>query len=92
MIENFKDKRLKRFYEQDDSRKLQPVLIDRIETILARLDIAQTINDLDIHSYRLHPLTGNLKGFWSITVRANWRIIFRFKNGKAFDIELIDYH
>lgn len=92
MIESFKDRRLKRFYERGDARRLQPALVDRIETILARLDTALIIDDLAIHSYRLHPLTGNLKGFWSITVRANWRIIFRFENGKAFDVDLIDYH
>jgi len=42
--------------------------------------------------YRLHPLKGDLKGFWSVTVRANWRIIFRFEGTDAFDVELIDYH
>ena len=42
--------------------------------------------------YRLHPLKGGLKGLWSVTVRANWRIIFRFEGTDAFDVELIDYH
>lgn len=83
---------MKRFYERGDASRLQPALVDRIETILARLDAALTIDDMDVHSFHLHPLTGNLRGFWSVTVRANWRIIFRFENGKAFDIELVDYH
>ena len=43
-------------------------------------------------SFRLHRLKGKLKGFWAVTVRANWRIIFRFKDGKAFDVDLVDYH
>ena len=43
-------------------------------------------------TFRLHPLTGDLKGFWSITVRANRRVIFRFEDGKALDIDLVDYH
>ncbi len=47
---------------------------------------------MSLHSYRLHPLKGDLKGFWSVTVSGNWRIIFRFENGNAFDIDLIDYH
>jgi proteic killer suppression protein len=44
------------------------------------------------YGYRLHPLKGDLRGFWSVTVRANWRIIFRFEKEDAFDVELIDYH
>jgi proteic killer suppression protein len=40
----------------------------------------------------LHPLKGNLKDFWSVTVRANWRIIFRFEDGDVFDVDLLDYH
>jgi proteic killer suppression protein len=43
-------------------------------------------------SYRLHPLKADLKGLWSVTVRANWRIIFRFEGVDVFDVELIDYH
>jgi toxin HigB-1 len=54
--------------------------------------LALQVEDLDRHSYRLHRLTGDLARFWSITVRANWRIIFRFDNGRAYEIELTDYH
>ena len=43
-------------------------------------------------SFRLHALTGSLRGFWAVTVRANWRIIFRFEDGKARDVDLVDYH
>ncbi|MGA7217745.1 MAG: type II toxin-antitoxin system RelE/ParE family toxin [Candidatus Sulfotelmatobacter sp.] len=48
--------------------------------------------ELNLPGYRLHPLKGDLKGFWSVTVRANWRIIFRFEGVNAFDVELTDYH
>lgn len=92
MIEGFRDRRLKRLYERGDQSKIQPALVERVEFILALLDAALTIDDIDVHSLHLHPLTGDLKGFWSVTVRANWRIIFRFESGKAFDIELVDYH
>ena len=92
MIESFKDRRLKRFYESGKASQLQPDMVNRIRTIIARLDIALTINDLRVYSFRLHPLKGDRKGYWSITVRTNWRIIFRFKDGNAFDVELIDYH
>lgn len=54
--------------------------------------LAQTVDDLDLPGYRLHPLKGQLKGFWSMTVRANWRIIFRFEDGHTHDVQLIDYH
>ncbi len=92
MIENFKDRRLKRFYERGDASKLPPSLVEMIEFILSLLDNALTVDDIDVHTLRLHPLTGNRKGFWSVTVRANWRIIFRFENGKALDVEMLDYH
>ena len=92
MIISFKDKKLKRLYEDGEASKIQPKLINRVKSILAVLDAAQTIEDINIHSLNLHPLKGDLKGFWSITVRANWRIIFRFEDGDVFDVELIDYH
>ena len=56
------------------------------------LDAADTPQALDLPGYRLHPLKGELRGFWSLTVRANWRIIFRFEGGDAWDVELTDYH
>ena len=47
---------------------------------------------LDLPGYRLHPLRGDLKGFWSVEVSGNWRIIFRFENENVYDVDLIDYH
>ena len=67
-------------------------MLERVRTILARLDAAQTLDGLRVPSFRLHSLKGNRKGYWSITVKANWRIIFRFEDGDAHDVELIDYH
>jgi len=92
MIENFNHKGLERLFEHDDGKLLRPDLVGRIADLLARLDAAEAIKDLDIPSLRLHPLKGKFKGFWAITVRANWRIIFRFADGKAAAVELIDYH
>jgi proteic killer suppression protein len=66
--------------------------LDTVEDILARLDEADTPQAMNLPGYRLHPLKGDLQGLWSVTVRANWRIIFRFEGGDAFDVELIDYH
>jgi proteic killer suppression protein len=66
--------------------------VDTVEDILGRLDEADTPQALNLPGYRLHLLKGNLRGFWSVTVRANWRIIFRFQDGEVFDVELTDYH
>jgi len=71
---------------------MRPDLVDTVEDILARLDEADTPQALNLPGYRLHPLKGDLRGFWSVTVRANWRIIFRFQDADVFDVELIDYH
>ena len=92
MIASFRHKGLKRLFEDDDRRKLSAELVDKIRLILSSLDHAETIEDLNQPAFRLHRLSGDLKGFWSVTVRANWRIIFRFEGDKALDVDLTDYH
>jgi len=92
MITGFRHKGLKRLYEEDSVRLLPPEFIERLRGILAALDAAQDVRDMDRPSLRLHSLKGNLKGFWAVTVRANWRVIFRFQDGNAFDVDFIDYH
>ena len=92
VIGNFKHRGLKRLYERGDRSGIRPDLLDTVEDILARLDEAETPQAMNLPGYRLHPLKGRLKGFWSVTVWANWRIIFRFEGADAFDVELTDYH
>jgi len=92
MIVSFRHRGLKRFFEDDDPRKVPADMADRIKAILARLHQAEAIEDVNVHSYRLHPLKGGRKGEWSVTVRANWRITFRFEEGYAMDVNLEDYH
>ena len=92
MVRSFKHRGLKRLFEQDDRSGIRPDLVDTVQEILTVLDVAATPQNLNLPGYRLHPLKGALKGFWSVTVRANWRIIFRFEETDAFDVELIDYH
>jgi len=91
-IKSFKHRGLKRLNERGDGSGINPDLLETVERILTVLDTAATPLALDIPRYRLHPLKGDLKGLWSVTVRANWRIIFRFEGTDAFDVELIDYH
>jgi proteic killer suppression protein len=92
MIESFRHKGLKQLFEDDDAKGVNAEHMRKIKQILALLDAAEKVADLDYATFRLHPLKGDLKGFWSLTVRANWRIIFRFDNGKASDVYLVDYH
>ena len=92
MIGSFKHKGLKRFYETGDRSKLPPDLVPRIEEILGLLDVATTVRDMDLPQFRLHGLTGDRKGQWAVTVRANWRIVFRFEDGDAQDVDFVDYH
>jgi len=92
MIKSFKHRGLKRFYERGDRSGIRADLVDTVQEILTVLDEAATPQALNLPGYRLHPLKGDLQGFWSVTVRANWRIIFRFQGADAFDVELIDYH
>ena len=53
---------------------------------------ARRPSDIDLAGFGLHGLKGNLKGFWSVTVRANWRIMCRFRDGDVYDVDLLDYH
>jgi toxin HigB-1 len=92
MIRSFKHRGLRRLYERDDRSGIRADLADAIQEILTVLDEAAAPHELALPGYRLHPLKGNLKGFWSVRVRANWRIIFRFEDTDAFDVELIDDH
>lgn len=93
MIESIAHKGLKRPWEKDDSSKLPSEQIDKIMRILDALDTAKTLDPLRaIPGYKLHSLSGDLKGFWSITVTGNYRIIFRFENENAYDVDYRDYH
>lgn len=92
MVQSIRHKGLKRLYEEDDTRGVIAEHAVRLRDILARLDAAGTVTDVDLPGFRLHRLKGELKGFWSVTVRANWRVIFRFADGDALDVDYIDYH
>lgn len=79
-------------YEHGDRSLIGPDLHDRVEVILAQLDVANSPEAMRLPHYRLHALKGARKGYWSVTVKANWRIIFRFEGEDVYDVELIDYH
>lgn len=92
MIKSFRHRGLKRLYEQGEARRLRADQRDRIADVLFHLDQAQIPSDLDLPGYRLHRLSGDRKGVWSVTVSGNWRITFRLQDGDVFEVDLVDYH
>lgn len=83
---------LRRLVEHDDARSVPQSLVRRIRRILTELDAAQSAQDMNLPGYRLHPLKGARHGQWSIRISGNWRIVFRFENSEAVDVDLVDYH
>ena len=92
MIRTFRHEGLKLLFEKGDRRRVLPDHAAKIERIFARLEEASEVGNMDLPGFRLHPLKGDLTGFWSVTVSGNWRIVFRFEGGNASDIDLLDYH
>ena len=92
MIRTIRHRGLKHLYERGDPSKVRAEQAGRISDVLAHLDQAQNPSDFALPGYRLHPLKGDFKGLWSVTISGNWRIVFRFRDGDVFDVDLIDYH
>ena len=88
MIKTFRHKGLRRLFETGTASGVQASHAKRLRMQLAALDTARTIEDMDIPGFLLHPLKGELRGRWSITVNGNWRVTFRFV---GTDVELVDY-
>ena len=91
MIRSFRHKGLRRLAEHDDPRGLPPDQVTRIGRILSAIDQAGSLRDL-ANLPGLHPLKGNRAGFWAVRVSRLWRITFRFGDGGAVDVNLVDYH
>jgi proteic killer suppression protein len=92
MIAGFRNKALRRFYETGDTKGLNADWRKRLRLILARLDASAGPGDMDLPGLRLHPLKGDLRGYWSVSLSGNWRVIFRFEDGAPRDVDLVDYH
>ena len=92
MIRTFRHRGLKRLYERDDPSRVAADLVERVALALADLDSANNLRDVDLPGYRLHPLKGDLRGSWSISISGNWRITFRFDGDDFYDVDLVDYH
>lgn len=93
MIISFRHKGLEQLYRDDDARHLSPALVPRLRRIIAALDTASDPSELRrFPGWRLHELKGELRCHWSISVSANWRVVFRFEAGDASEVTLVDYH
>lgn len=92
MIKSFKHKGLQAYFETGSKKGIQAKHATKLRMQLAALDTAQSIEDMDIPGYRLHPLKGKRKNIWSITVNGNWRITFEFEHGDAYIVNYEDYH
>ena len=89
MIVSFRHKGLKLFYEKGDASKLQPQHVNKIRLILTRLNAAKIPEELNVPGYGLHQLKGEMKGFWSVKIDKNYRIIFWMENENTSDIDYI---
>ena len=91
MIKNFKHKGLKKLYETGSRQGINPRHAVRLRLILARLDASQTPQDMGLPGLNLHPMIGDYKGSSAVFVSGNWRVIFRFENNNAVDVDYVDY-
>lgn len=92
MIKSFKHKGLKKFFTHGSLSGIQTNHAQRLSDRLAFLNAAASVEDMRKPGYRLHELSGDLKGRWSITVSGNWRITFEFIDGDVYIVDYEDYH
>lgn len=92
MIKSFKHKGLERFFTTGSMAGIQKKHEIKLSDQLTSLHTAFTVNDMDMPGWKLHPLKGNKKGLYSVTVNGNWRVVFKFEDGDAFVVNYEDYH
>ena len=92
MIQSFRHKGLGRFYETGSVAGIQPNHAKRLRMLLAALDTAVNIQDMDVPGFRLHRLKGKDSERWSVRVSGNWRLTFEFRDGQAHVVDYEDYH
>ena len=92
MIQSFRHKGLKQFYETGSKAGIVADHAKRLRVLLARLDAASKPEDMDLPGAQLHALRGKWRGYWTVSVSGNWRLIFRFEGAEAHDVDYVDYH
>lgn len=92
MIKTFSHKGLEAFFYEGTKKGIQPQHAQKLADILDRLDASKDVTDMRFPGSDLHQLKGKMKGLWAVKVSGNWRIVFSFKEGNAYDVNYIDYH
>ena len=92
MIGSIRHKGLAALYYDDQTKGVKQSLVKRLRYILALLATAFTVEDMNLPGLKLHQLKGDLAAFYAVSISGNWRVIFRFEDGEATDVDLIDYH
>ncbi|MFV1998497.1 MAG: type II toxin-antitoxin system RelE/ParE family toxin [Acidiferrobacterales bacterium] len=92
MIKSFRHKGLEQFFTTGNKSGIQSNHAERLNDILFRLQFSVQPQDLNFPGSGLHPLKGKLKGFWAIKVSGNWRVVFKFNEGHALEVDYVDYH
>ena len=92
MIGSFKHRGLKNLYQKGDRRGIRPDLAKKLSLYLSILDTAEQIEELDITGFHFHALKGDKRGLYSVYISRNHRLVFRFENSEAHDVNLVDYH
>lgn len=92
MIISIEHKGLRELWMKGNGSKLPADQLKKIKAIMDYLDMANTLDDINFPGSRLHPLKGHLKGYWALTAKANWRIIFQFQDGNVYLVDYLNYH
>lgn len=92
MIGTFAHKGLEKFFLDGVKKGIQARHAQRLADLLDRLNASRAVKDMNFPGSGLHPLKGKLQGYWSVKVSGNWRVIFQFKDGDAFNVDYVDYH
>jgi toxin HigB-1 len=92
VIRSFRHKGLDAFFRTGNKAGIQPAHAKRLRLQLAALDASAGPHGMNLPGWKLHQLTGNLVGHWSVTVSGNWRLTFRFEKQDAVLVDYQDYH
>ena len=92
MIQSFKHKGLRQFFNAGTTKGIQPPHAQKLSDVLDLLNAAKEPRDMAFPGSFLHPLKGKMKGYWSVRISGNWKLIFRIENGQVYDVDYIDYH
>ncbi len=92
MIRSFRHRGLEALYRGRTDRRVAAAHREKLRDILAVLDRCRVPQEMNLPGFRLHPLKGDRRGHWAVSVSGNWRVTFRFEGGHAVDVDYVDYH